>query len=138
MAPGRGMPARRTRLRLMQHNPFPALPCYPCPHDSACCGHGVSLSYAEVKAIRAHHGSALIYRTRWGEWRTRIVRGRCGFLRDNACTIYNKPYYPAVCRGFPWFDADGDGPYEYERSICPEFERRPELVQINPYRATAG
>jgi putative zinc- or iron-chelating protein len=126
-------PARRTRFQRMQHSPFPPLPCYPCPHHSACCAFGATLSREEAREIRAVHGRALIYRTRWGEWRTRVVKGRCGFLQNNACTIYNKPYYPAVCRGFPWIDAETGGPYEYDRAICPEFRRRPELLQINPY-----
>ena len=43
------------------------------------------------------------------------------FLRDNVCTIHAEPYYPAVCRGFPWTDAETGGPYEYDRTICPEF-----------------
>jgi putative zinc- or iron-chelating protein len=122
------------RFRLMQHSPFPPLPCYPCPHQSACCAYGATLSPQEVKQIKAAHGSGLVYRTRWGEWRTRVVMGRCSFLENNSCTIYNKPYYPGVCRGFPWIDAESGGPYEYDRKICPEFERRPELLQINPFR----
>jgi len=118
----------------MQHLPFPPLPCYPCPHGSACCAFGTTLSADEARAIRARHGGKHIYKTRWGEWRTRVVNGRCGFLVNNACTLYNLPYYPAVCRGFPWLDADSGGPYQFERSICPEFVVRPELVQINPFR----
>jgi hypothetical protein len=35
-----------------------------------------------------------------------------------------------VCRGFPWTDAETGGPYEYDRTICPEFVTRPELVQL--------
>jgi hypothetical protein len=35
-----------------------------------------------------------------------------------------------VCRGFPWIDAETGGPYEYDRTICPEFLNRPELVQL--------
>ena len=62
-----------------------------------------------------------------------MVKGRCVFLRNNACSIYNQPYYPVVCRGFPFVDAETGGPYEFEREICPEFERRPELLQINPF-----
>jgi Putative zinc- or iron-chelating domain len=117
----------------MLHSPFPALPCYPCPHGSACCAYGTTLTESEAAAIVAEHGRAPVYRTRWGEWRTRVTEGRCVFLRDNSCTIYNKPYYPAVCRGFPWLDAETGGPYEFDRTICPEFTRRPELVQINPF-----
>ena len=67
------------------------------------------------------------YRTRWGEWRTRVRGGRCVFLRGNACAIHTEPFYPAVCRGFPWIDAETGGPYEYDRTICPEFLHRPEL-----------
>lgn len=116
----------------MQHSPFPPLPCYPCPHGSACCAYGTTLSEAEVREIIADYGTSRVYRTRWGEWRTRVVKGRCGFLVNNGCVLYNKPYYPAVCRGFPWVDAETGGPYEFDRSICPEFSTRPELLQINP------
>jgi hypothetical protein len=113
---------------------LPSLPCYPCPHASACCAYGATLSDEEASAISAAHGDGKAYRTRWGEWRTRVVQGRCVFLRDNACSIYDQPYYPAVCRGFPFVDAETGGPYEYEREICPEFELRPELLHINPVR----
>ena len=41
-----------------------------------------------------------------------------------------QPFYPAVCRGFPWTDAETGGPYEYDQTICPEFVARPELVQL--------
>lgn len=43
------------------------------------------------------------------------------FLKDNACSIYDRDHYPAVCRGFPWTDAETGGPYEFDRTICPEF-----------------
>lgn len=119
----------------MLHSPFPALPCYPCPHASACCAFGTTLSPEEAKAVIEHHGRGAAYRNRWGEWRTRIRKGRCVFLVDNACSIYNQPYYPAVCRGFPFVDAETGGPYEFDREICPEFTRRPELLQINPFPA---
>lgn len=110
---------------------FPALPCYPCPHASACCAFGVTLNDGEAEAIGAVHGSATIYRTRWGEWRTRVKARRCVFLVDNACSIYREAYYPAVCRGFPWTDSETGGPYEFDRTICPEFELRPQLLQLH-------
>jgi len=111
---------------------FPrSLPCYPCPHQSACCAYGVTLSEDEARAIAHHHGSEHVYRTRWGEWRTRVKNRRCTFLKDNACTIYRASYYPAVCGGFPWTDAETGGPYQYDRTICPEFTARPELVQLD-------
>jgi len=118
----------------MHTPPLPALPCYPCPHQSACCAYGATLSDAEAAAVTAAHGADTIYRTRWGEWRTRVSKGRCVFLKDNACTIYDQPYYPAVCRGFPFVDAETGGPYQYDRTICPEFVSRPELLQISPFR----
>jgi hypothetical protein len=116
----------------MLHSPFPALPCYPCPHHSACCAYGTTVTPAEAKAMEAEHGKGKVYRTRSGEWRTRVKQKRCVFLVGNACSIYNRPYYPAVCRGFPWVDAETGGPYEFDRTICPEFVSRPELLQINP------
>ncbi len=109
---------------------FPALPCYPCPHHSSCCAYGVTLSDDEATAITRAHGGHTLYRTRWGEWRTRVSGGRCVFLRENVCTIHAEPYYPAVCRGFPWIDAETGGPYEYDRTICPESLHRPELDQL--------
>lgn len=108
------------------------LPCYPCPHQSACCAYGTTLSETEAKAISDARGAHTVYLTRWGEWRTRVIKGRCALLVNNACSIYNQPYYPDVCRGFPFVDAESGGPYEFERDICPEFEVRPELHQINP------
>lgn len=110
---------------------FPSLPCYPCPHHSACCAYGVTLGDQEALAIIRAHGDSVAYRTRWGEWRTRVRGGRCVFLHDNVCRIHAESYYPSVCRGFPWTDAETGGPYEYDRTICPEFSMRPELVQIH-------
>src|SRR5512147_205202 len=79
--------------RPMQHSPFPMLPCYPCPHHAACCSYGTTLTEAE--AIEREQGPGLVYRSRWGEWRTRVRKGRCVFLFNDSCAIYNKPYYPA-------------------------------------------
>ena len=115
------------------HEPLPSLPCYPCPHHSACCAYGTTLSDTEAAAIAATHGSDKIFRIRGGEWRTRVKNRRCVFLVNNSCSIYDKAYYPAVCRGFPFVDAETGGPYEYDRTICPEFERRPELRLVYPF-----
>ena len=109
----------------------PALPCYPCPHGSACCAFGVTLSVREAEAIIARFGANAAYLTRWGEWRTRVRHKRCVFLVDNACSIYRESFYPAVCRGFPWTDAETGGPYEYDRTICPEFVHNSELLQLS-------
>jgi hypothetical protein len=117
---------------------FPPLPCYPCPHDSACCAYGTTLSDAEAAAIRARHGEDRIYQARWGEWRTRVRGGRCAFLVKNGCELHDQPFYPLVCRGFPWTDSETGGPYEFDRTICPEFVRRPELVAIHPFRGRSS
>ena len=113
---------------------FPALPCFPCPHGSACCSYGTTLSEQEAERLGAEFGGHLIYQKRSGEWRTRVRGGRCVFLRDNACRIYDAEHYPAVCRDFPWTDSETGGPYESDRTICPEFVRRPELVRIHAFR----
>ena len=112
---------------------LPKLPCFPCPHDAACCAYGSTCSEDEAAAIIADFGAAMVYRTRWGEWRTRVKNGRCVFFNGQGCSIHTRPYYPAVCRGFPWIDAETGGPYEYDRTICPEFLARPDLVQIFPF-----
>jgi hypothetical protein len=109
---------------------FPALPCFPCPHRSACCAYGVTLADDEAEGLAARHGAENLFQTPEGEWRTRIHGDRCVFLRDNCCTIHDDPHYPAVCHGFPWIDAETGGPYEFDQTICPEFIGRPELIQI--------
>jgi hypothetical protein len=108
----------------------PSLPCYPCPHNASCCAYGTTLTDEEAADIEANHGPGLAYLTRWGEWRTRVKNKRCVMLRDGGCTIHDKPYYPATCRGFPWTDSATGGAYEFDLDICGEFERRPELVEI--------
>ena len=42
---------------------FPSLPCFPCPHDSACCAYGATVSEQEVAAIvaRARRGQGVPY-----------------------------------------------------------------------------
>jgi hypothetical protein len=110
--------------------PLPVLPCYPCPYNASCCAYGVSVTDDEAAAIEANHGAGLVYKTRWGEYRTRIRQKRCVLFRDGGCTIHDKPYYPSTCRGFPWLDSEGVGRYEFDLSICGEFETRPELVAI--------
>jgi Fe-S-cluster containining protein len=117
---------------------FPALPCFPCPHASLCCAHGVTLSDEEARGLRQRYGEDRVYRTRWGEWRTRVRNRRCVFLVANSCTIHDDPDYPAVCRGFPWTDAETGGPYEYDQTICPEFITHPEYVLIGKPRRSGA
>jgi len=109
---------------------LPALPCYPCPYGASCCAYGTTVTDEEAAAIEQHHGPGLVYETRWGEWRTRVRNKRCALFRDGGCTIHDKPYYPTTCRLFPWTDAETNGPYEYDISICGHFEQQPELVEI--------
>src|SRR6476469_5144701 len=57
--------------------PHPELPCYPCPYDASCCAYGTTLTDEEARMLEADQGTGLAYRTRWGEWRTRVRNGRC-------------------------------------------------------------
>jgi hypothetical protein len=109
---------------------FPQLPCFPCPHDSSCCAFGTTVTESEAAAIEANHGPGLVYETRYGEWRTRVRQKRCVMYRDGGCSIHDRSYYPAMCRSFPWTDAESGGRYEYDVTICGEFDARPELVEI--------
>ncbi|MCE9584189.1 MAG: YkgJ family cysteine cluster protein [Planctomycetes bacterium] len=96
------------------------LPCYPCPHKSACCAYGTSLTPGEAKRLLRSHGEGAVYLTHWNEWRTRRRGGKCVFLVDNACSLHDSPDYPAVCRGFPVTDGSGKKPYGPYADICPE------------------
>ena len=118
----------------MAPSPHPQLPCYPCPHHSACCGFGTTLSPEEARGIVRKYGKHKVYKTRWGEWRTRVAQGRCVMWKENSCSIYNTPEYPEVCRGFPFVDVESGEPYKYDQTICPEFLTRPELIQLSSTR----
>lgn len=117
-------------MSTIDQDTHPSLPCFPCPYNASCCAYGTTVSDEEAAAIEAEHGPGVVYQTRWGERRTRVRKGRCVLFRDGGCTIHSKSYYPAVCRGFPWTDAETGGPYEFDVSICGELEARPHLVQI--------
>src|SRR3954471_6986150 len=108
----------------------PGLPCFPCPYNASCCAYGTTVTDQEAAAIEADFGPGLTYQTRWGEKRTRVRNKRCALFRDGGCLIHAKPYYPAVCRGFPWTDAETGGRYEHDISICGEFETTPTLVEL--------
>ena len=82
----------------------------------------------EAAVIAREHGAHLIYRTRWGEWRTRVRNRRCVFFAGGGCTLHDKPYYPAVCAGFPWTDAETGGVYEFDVTICPQLAADPALI----------
>jgi hypothetical protein len=45
---------------------FPVLPCFPCPHASACCAFGVTLTDEEAEALGSRYGRDKMYRNRWG------------------------------------------------------------------------
>lgn len=111
-------------------NSLPSLPCFPCPYNASCCAYGTSLTEEEAAAIERDHGPGLVYETRWGEWRTRVRNKRCVLFRDGGCIIHDQPYYPEICRGFPWLDAYG-GRYQYEVTICGAFEAHPDLVELH-------
>lgn len=91
------------------------LPCWPCPHASACCSFGVDLLPLEAINIIAAHGEDTVV-----ELRTAVVDGHCVFLDDNKCSIHNETYYPSVCRAYP-LDAEHGGEYEGEH-VCPEMQ----------------
>jgi putative zinc- or iron-chelating protein len=110
---------------------LPKLPCFPCPHRSACCSWGVDLSMEEAAALgRTYGDDKVVLDPEAGVWRTRVVDGRCAFLGDNRCLIHDDPHYPAVCRGFPWTDAETGGPYRGDPEVCPEFVLRPQLKAV--------
>jgi hypothetical protein len=117
---------------------LPQLPCFPCPHESSCCAYGTTVTADEAAAIEANHGPALVYLTRYGEWRTRVKQRRCVMHRNGGCSIHDRPYYPAMCRTFPWTDSETGERYEYDVTICGEFEASRELVEIQRAHGRRG
>lgn len=95
------------------------LPCWPCPHGSACCRFGTTVSEREAVGLVSRYGAHTILRKEDGELRTSLQDGRCIFSVANACVIHDDPDYPAVCIHFPWSDAETGGPYEGDLTICP-------------------
>lgn len=121
------------------------LPCHPCPHNSVCCTWGASLEEAEAIGIIMDHKLAVLraghtytmadfieYSDDPGDPRRTWVimseifgkvRQHCIFSTPSGCLIHDKPYYPQICRGFPWLEAP-NVPYTSDVTICPV------LVQI--------
>jgi len=54
-----------------------------------------------------------------GEPAMRRVNGRCVFLKDDRCSVYE--HRPRVCREFPFFRVYGVG-YAERASFCPALE----------------
>lgn len=99
----------------------PMLPCHPCPHRSVCCSWSVDLADDEMAAIVARFGAdAVVWNEEQQDYRPRVVNDRCIFLRGDGCIIHGEPYYPRVCRSFPWANGDGSEPYSWRIDICPE------------------
>jgi hypothetical protein len=117
---------------------FPELPCFPCPYNASCCAYGTTVSEQEAAAIEAHLGPGLVYRTRWGEMRTRVRNRRCVLYRDGGCSVHDKPFYPSLCRAFPWTNGEDDGPYEYDTSICGHIDAQPEIVELVHIQRATG
>lgn len=115
------------------HRKLPVLPCYPCPHKGSCCSWGTSVSDQEKELIQAQHGSnSVVWSDEEQEWRTALVNGKCIFWEaTGTCQIHSAPYYPKVCKLFP-YEADDGGPYKYELGICPE------LVNNVPHNFSNG
>jgi hypothetical protein len=104
---------RSDRLAILQASIPAKVSCStgPCRHDSACCNWGTTLSDREVAAIRERfpdHEKLVV--KKHGEMRTRVRNGVCVFKKDNGCVIHDEPFYPVVCRLFPWESSTG-GPY---------------------------
>jgi len=108
---------------------FPSLPCFPCPYQASCCAYGTTVSEDEARAIAADHGPDIVFRTRWGELRTRVRGRRCVLFRDGGCSIHDREYYPTQCRGFLWTDGEG-ARYEYDVMICGAFAAESDLVEL--------
>jgi Fe-S-cluster containining protein len=106
----------------------PALPCQRCPHGSACCFHGTSVTDEERDAIRREHGPAFLrFNAAESVWRTALRNGRCVFLSEQGCQIHAKSYYPEVCRGFPFYAGKTQEPYAFPVDECGEFALREDL-----------
>lgn len=128
----RGRPAHDLRIGAPVRSPEPALPCMPCPHGSACCRYGTSLTADEAQAIAAAHGPDSVVRL-VDDHRTAVRYGGCVFLAGNGCTIHDRSYYPATCRHFPWRDREG-GPYAGDPAICPEMAKGGPSDALSPSR----
>jgi Fe-S-cluster containining protein len=60
-----------------------------------------------------------------GELSMRRVNGRCIFLRDDKCTVYE--HRPQVCRDFPFYRLFGVW-FCTDTAVCPGVERLKEMV----------
>jgi Fe-S-cluster containining protein len=88
------------------------LPCAVghCVYNSVCCNWGASVDDRQVNYFKPGQ-------IEWAPdeqgYRTVVVDGHCIFMVAGKCSIHGEPYYPSVCRIFPF-----DG-YKHDISICP-------------------
>lgn len=113
------------------------LPCFPCPYSGACCTYGTDLVRDEAEKIAAKYGADKVIMSPEDNPRTAVVDGACVFLKrpEGTCMIHGASEYPAVCRGFPWINDTGDGPYGNGIEICPELD---EPTALGPIRQRRG
>jgi Fe-S-cluster containining protein len=83
---------------------------------------GTYLSVEEGQALQAEFGlKSIFFDTDRNEYRTQTWNGRCVFFEDGGCKIHSHPFYPHVCKKFPWKDGrDSSLPNAYDAELCPE------------------
>ena len=98
----------------------PGVTCYPCPYDASCCAR---------RTVSDREAAAIELNPAWIGVSNAVGRvadtSEEQTLRSTAtgCTIHNKPYYPTVCRRFPWSTQTGGGT-SYDVTICGGFVAR--------------
>jgi Fe-S-cluster containining protein len=99
------------------------LPCFPCPHRSACCRWGTWLTEEEGWKIFTKYPDKVYFDEDVKNWRTQIWDGRCVFYNNGGCTIHNEDFYPSSCKDFPYKDMRNPLlPRAFDAITCPEIE----------------
>lgn len=115
------IPAFVRRILLgLRKDKFSCLMCGNC-----CRFNVITLTAPDIRRIEAEGYTGFVEETGDGEKKLRMVRGRCMFVRDDKCSIYE--HRPRVCREFPFRKTLGFIPNAREWSCCPgmkEFKKK--------------
>ena len=86
----------------------------------------ISLTDEDIKRL-SEHGHTDFYVKKGNEYWMKRVKGRCIFLKDDLCSIYE--IRPEICRNFPFFKMYGIT-YCRRLSYCPALEELEKEIKI--------
>lgn len=94
---------------------------FTCIMCGNCCRFAfIVLTGADIERIKEEGHREFVVETKSGEKKLKRVNGRCVFVKDDKCGIYD--VRPRACRNFPFQKLFGKIPYLRDWSCCPAID----------------